>query len=241
MSFQIREQIVKMFASLHLSSIDPIKIDQMAKYASLLLEGLEKIRLTGEKSPEGIIWQQIYDSIYILKLIELRSGLKVVDLGSGGGLPGLPLKICRPEIEIYLLDANRKKAGFLSAVKENLGLDQTYILCGRAEEYGQDKEHREGYDLVLSKAVAEMAVLAEMALPLLKTGGRVLLYKGPKGIEEAREAEKAIKLCGGNLVGKREYYLESGEIRLLYEIIKISSSPLKYPRRTGVPERRPIK
>lgn len=241
MFFQIRKQIVKMFASLRLGSIDPIKIDQMAKYVSLLLEGLEKIRLTGEKSSEGIIWQHIYDSIYILKMIELRSGMKVVDLGSGGGLPGLPLKICRPEIEIYLLDANRKKTGFLYEVKENLGLDRTNILCGRAEEYGQDKDHREGYDLVLSKAVAEMAVLAELALPLLKTGSRALLYKGPKGIEEARKAEKAIKLCGGKMFGKREYYLASGELRLLYEIVKNSSTPLKYPRRPGVPERRPIK
>lgn len=241
MSVQAREQVLKMFAALDLDHIDPVKTDQMAQYVSLILRGLEKIRLTGEKSPEEIIWHQIYDSLYILKLTKLKSGLKVVDLGSGGGLPGLPLKICRPGIEIYLLDANRKKAGFLHEVKETLDLEETHILCGRAEEYGQHKDHRESYDLVLSKAVAETAVLAELALPLLKTGGRALLYKGPKGIEEAKAAGKAINTCGGEMAEKWAYNLKSGEKRLLYEITKISTTPPGYPRRAGVPERRPIK
>ncbi len=241
MSGRVQAHIEEMFTDLNIGTIDAITKKQVAQFAMLLHEGLNKLRLTGEKSLEGIIWKQIYDSLKILEVTALEPGLKIVDLGSGGGLPGLPLKICRPSIELFLMDANRKKAAFLSDVINELNLEKACVLCGRAEEYGQGSGYREQYDLVLSKAVAEMAVLVELALPLLRKGGRALFYKGPKGKGEAREAVKALSACGGVLEAEWTYELKDGEQRLLYNIRKTRATPLKYPRRAGVPARRPLK
>jgi len=238
---QVQAQVEEMFAALKLNEIDAQKKTRVAKYVISLLEGLNKMRLTGEKSVESIIWYQIYDSIKILKRTDLDPGIKVIDLGSGGGLPGIPLKICKPGIEMYLMDSNRKKASFLKELIETLNLENIYVLCGRAEDYGQNYSHREKYDLVLSKAVAEMAVLVEMALPLLKTGGRGLFYKGPKGKNEIIEADKALATCGGELEWEWAYKLQDGEERVLYNIRKCGKAPSKYPRRAGVPSRKPIK
>ncbi len=241
MSGQIQDQIDAMFARLELEQIAVFKRKQMARYTELLLEGLKKSRLTGEKTAEGIIWRQIYDALYFLKLKEPAPGASIIDLGSGGGLPGIPIKICRPDTAVHLMDSSRKKAAFLNEATEKLGLQGAYVLWGRAEEYGQNPRYREKCDLVVSKAVAEMAVLAELALPFLKIGGRAILYKGPRGNQEAETAEKAIAVCGGQLTAVWNYELRSGEERALYEITKKNYSPLKYPRRPGKPARNPIK
>ncbi len=238
---QVTTQIEEMFRALRLDNIDAIMQKKMAQYTIMLYDGLTRLRLTGEKNVEGIIWQQVYDSLIILNYLDFSPGLKVVDLGSGGGLPGVPLKICNPSIELFLMDSHRMKAAFLGEIIEKLSLEKTYVLCGRAEEYGQESGHREQYDLVVSKAVAEMAALVELSLPLLKVGGRAIFYKGPKGKSEASEAEKALRVCGGVIDREWSYELKDGETRLLYEIRKDYRTPLKYPRRPGVPSRRPVK
>lgn len=241
MADQVRDLVDELTESLSLSDVESLSKEKLARYIDLLLEGLQKLRLTGEKGAEGIVWQQIYDSIYILKLTKLDPWSRVVDLGSGAGLPGVPLKICRPDLELFLMDSNRKKARFLNEVIEKLDLHRAYVLCGRAEEYGQNSEHREKYEVVLSKAVAEAPTLAELALPLLREGGRAIFYKGPRGKKEIQEAEQAIKNCGGELSGQWTYSLKSGEQRLLFEVRKTAITPPKYPRRAGVPAKKPLK
>ncbi len=239
-SKQIDQMIEAMLERLELKPVSSRKKEKLSQYVKLLLEGLKKTRLTGEKTAEGIIKNQIYDSLKILMFFDLNPGTKVVDLGSGGGLPGLPVKICKPDIEIYLMDANRKKALFLKEAITNLNINLAEVLCGRAEDYGQSAAHRARYDLIICKAVAKAAVLAELALPLVKVGGIVALYKGPLGAKEIQEAEKAIAVCGGQQENSWHYKLQNGEKRMLYLIRKIIVTPPKYPRRAGKPLNNPI-
>ncbi len=222
-----------------------LQIDGLAKkrllmYAQLLMQGLQKQRLTGERTIEGLINKQLYDSLYPLKLIRLEETGRVFDLGSGGGLPGIPIKIYIPRIPITLADANKRKIVFLQNTAEQLGLNRIYYINERAETIGQDPEHRERYDYVLCRAVAQTAVLAEFTLPLLKLGGQALIYKGPRGVKEAKEADCAIKLCGGHIEKVYEYTLITGEKRSLYVIKKAGSTPSQYPRAVGKPGRKPL-
>lgn len=223
-----------------------LNLDRRAKerlllYINLLLQGLRKQRLTGERSAQGLIDKHLYDSLYPLKLINLKQDGKILDLGSGGGFPGLPLKICLPRLEMYLADANRRKTMFLQNTSGQLSLDKIYIINDRAENIGRDPEHREQYDYVTCRAVAETAVLAELSLPLLKTGGQAILYKGPRGEAEAAAAEKAIKSCGGYLEKTYDYKLAGGEKRFLLIIKKFESTPSQYPRAVGKPGKKPIR
>jgi 16S rRNA (guanine527-N7)-methyltransferase len=214
---------------------------KLLQYSELLLEGLKRQRLIGEKTAEGIIGKQFYDSLYPLKFISFFPGSKVLDLGSGAGLPGMPIKICLPGIYIFLLDANQRKMGFLKLAADVLELDKIEFLTGRSEEWAHHSGHREQYDYVLSKAVAESAVLAELALPMLKVGGQALLYKGSKGDQEAERAGNAIAVCGGEIEKVWRYNLPTGEKRSLFLLRKVKSTPLKYPRAAGKPAQKPIR
>lgn len=214
---------------------------QLIEYTNLLLEGLKRQRLTGERSAEEIINKQLYDALYPLKLVEICEGSKLLDLGSGGGLPGIPIKICKPEVHMYLLDSNQRKMKFLEDTAQKLMLKNVYYLHGRAEEWGQDNKNREKYDIVFCKAVAETKVLAELALPLTKVGGCVLLYKGPRGRQEVDDAVKAIEICGGEIEQSWNYKLPTGEQRSMYKIKKVTKTSQEYPREVGKPGRKPIK
>lgn len=220
---------------------DEQKKELLLNYCSLLLAGLKKQRLTGEYSIEDLINRQIYDCLFPITRLSFKNGTRIVDLGSGGGLPGIPLAICLPECKLLLLDANQKKATFLEETARSLGLENVNILRERAEYYGRDPACRERFDYVLSKAVAKAAVLAELALPLLLPGGKAVFYKGPRGEQEMSEAAKALTLCGGKLTDHYDYTLPTGEKRTIYLVEKVASTPAQYPRSTGKPARRPIK
>ncbi len=223
--------------------LEPTKLQksQLLRYVDLLLEGLTKQRLTGDNTAEALIGKQLYDSLYPLKLIEFQADSRILDLGSGGGLPGIPLKIFLEDSMFYLMDANKRKVQFLSETAASLGLINLFTLEGRAETWGQSAEYRESFDYILIKAVSEMAVLAELGLPLLRLGGQLLLYKGPRGKEEATAAINAVKKCGGKLEQVWLYSLPSGESRSLYQLIKISPSPPQYPRADGKPAHKPLR
>jgi len=232
--------IYNMLKYLHIPLDDDL-IAKLSLYVALLEEGLKKQRLTGEKAVNDIINKQVLDSIYPVKLLELFAGSNVLDLGSGGGLPGIPIKLCKPEVSMHLLEANKNKASFLNHAIDQLKLKNTQVLCGRAERIGQDEKYRNKFDLILCKAVAETAVLAELALPMTRINGRVILYKGPKGEDELIKARRAIEICGGVHEQTYDYKLPTGEERKLYLIKKIKETPGRYPRREGKPEKKPLK
>ncbi len=213
--------------------------DKLLIYIRLLLEGLITQRLVGERSGTALIEKHLYDSLYPLTLWQIPRG-SLLDLGTGAGLPGIPLKICLPEQELYLLDANRRKINFLRRVAAELALQGVFFMPGRAEEWGRDHGCRERFGCVVSRAVARAAVLVELGLPLVKIGGYLLLYKGKYGYSEIEEAGIPLQLCGGRLENSWRYRLLTGEERTLYLIRKIFSTPIAYPRRAGKPVRKPL-
>jgi len=215
--------------------------EQLILYVSVLCEGLKGKRLTGEKTVEGIIYRQIYDSLYLLKIKQFCPGSKVVDVGSGGGIPGIPIKIMLPDLNICMIEANRKKSAFIRQVSAELGLQNTEVCRERVEETGHKKDHRGQYDAAVCKALSAIDVLAEVCLPLVKIEGEVIFYKGPAGEKEILEAKKALKECGGQLIGKNNYVLPGGEARTIYRIKKIKATPDIYPRAVGKPFKNPIR
>jgi 16S rRNA (guanine527-N7)-methyltransferase len=214
---------------------------QLLRYVDLLLDGLTKQRLTGENTAESLIGKQLYDSLYPLTLFKFLTGSRILDLGSGGGLPGIPLSILVEDSCFYLMDANKRKIIFLHEAAAALGLINLFTLEGRAEKWGQCGDYRESFDYVLVKAVSEMSVIAELGLPMVRIGGQLLLYKGPRGKEEADAAVNAIAKCGGKLENVWHYSLPSGESRSLYKLMKIAPTPQQYPRADGKPAHKPLR
>ncbi|MFY9504926.1 MAG: 16S rRNA (guanine(527)-N(7))-methyltransferase RsmG [Dethiobacteria bacterium] len=213
--------------------------EQLLWYIHLLLEGLNRQRLVGEKSGAALIEKHLYDSLYPLKMWSFPPGC-LLDLGTGAGLPGIPLKICLPKLKLYLVDANRRKINFLRRVAAELALSETYLLPGRAEKWGRDPIYREKFNCLVSRAVARAVILVELALPLVKIGGDLLMYKGKNGLNEIEEARTAIRLCGGQMEKYWHYYLPTGEERTLFLIKKTGPTPEAYPRRIGKSAQKPL-
>ena len=180
--------------------------------------------------------QLIEDSLVLVEL--LGDARRLVDVGSGGGLPGLPLKIARPALEVTLIEADHAKAAFLVQACTKLGLDAVEVLPRRAEDVGQDLRYRESFDVAVARAVAPMPVLVELCLPLVRVGGRLLAQKTDK--EELASAHRAIELLGGSLdsvVATPSPMRASGTVVV---VTKVRGTPAEYPRRPGVPNRKPL-
>ncbi|NMD42462.1 MAG: 16S rRNA (guanine(527)-N(7))-methyltransferase RsmG [Firmicutes bacterium] len=237
---ELRFHLEKMVEFLGLD-LNKLQINRLIQYVALLLEGTKKQRLVGEKDGVALIEKQLPDALYPLKLNSIVPGpLQLLDLGTGGGLPGIPLKISLPEIALTLMDANRRKINFTRRVAAELGLGGVQFIPGRAEKWGRQPGCRENFDCVVSRAVAKAAVVVELGLPLVKKGGTLLLYKGRQGADEIAEAATPIQLCGGRLERCWHYRLPTGEKRTLFRIIKEKETPLRYPRRIGKPSQRPL-
>ncbi len=178
------------------------------------------------------------DSLVLLDF--LPSGpLRVIDVGSGGGLPGIPLKIARPELRLTLLEANRRKAAFLVQAVARLGLQEVEIVARRAEEAGRDPRHREAYDFALARALAPMPVLAELCLPFVAVGGRLLAMKADS-VAEAEAARSVIERLGGELIAVSAAASAARTLGQVVVVEKVCPTPVEYPRRPGVPGRRPL-
>ena len=178
----------------------------------------------------------------LTRAMRQQPGVRVIDVGAGAGFPGLPLKIVCPGLRLTLSEATGKKVGFLEHIVGRLELEGVEVIKGRAEELGRDVVHREGYDLALARAVAELPVLVEYALPFCKLGGLFVAQKGAEGESEAKAAEGSIAALGGVL--RRIVHLELphlAEPRSLVVIEKIAPTPEKYPRRPGIPSKRPLR
>lgn len=214
-------------------------------YYQELVAWNEKFNLTAITDYEQVQIKHFLDSLTCLLAVrssgsELRG--RAIDIGAGAGFPGLPLKIICPGLRLTLLEAMGKKVRFLEHIVSRLRLEGVEIIKGRAEEIGRDAAHREAYDLALARAVAELPVLVEYALPFCKLGGLFVAQKGPEGDAEAKVAEAAIAILGGSL--RHIVHLELpplAEPRSLVVIEKTASTPERYPRRPGIPSKRPIK
>ncbi len=210
-------------------------------HAALLRSWNERMNLVSKASLAKIETRHILDSLTAtLALGGLPSG-KVIDVGTGAGFPGLPLKIAFPAIDLTLVEATQKKTRFLEAAVAELGLDGTEVVAERAERLGQDPVYREAFDVALARALAPLPVLAELTLPFCRRGGVVVAYKSP-GVEgEVAEARRAIRLLGGAPPRTVEVPAKvTGDARVLVVIEKRGPTPRKYPRRPGLPAKQPL-
>lgn len=216
--------------------LDDLALGRFERYLDLLLETNQQFNLTSVTEPGEAESRLLAESLAILPLIPPRAR-RLVDVGAGGGVPGIPLAIARPALEVHLLDATRKKVDFLGHAAAELGLDNVEAIHGRAEDAGRDPAFREQYDIVVARAVARLPALAELTLPFLKRGGIAILPKGEAVEDEMEDARQAIKTLGGEL--RPLVHSPVNRARLVV-IDKRRSTPAEYPRRPGTPQRHPI-
>ena len=215
------------------------QLEQFYLYMNLLLEWNEKINLTAITDPKEIILKHFIDSITIAPY--LKNAQSILDIGTGAGFPGIPLAILENSKDFVLMDSLNKRIIFLQEVIQNIALTGVQAIHGRAEELGKEKEHREHYDLVASRAVAKLNILLEYMLPFVKVGGRCICMKSQEIEEELEEAKQAIELLGGKLERVDEIILPESDVkRKIIVIQKVRQTPIKYPRKPGTPSKEPI-
>lgn len=215
--------------------------EQFRVYEKLLLDWNAKINLTAVRDPEGIRLKHFLDSLSCVPVLGDMNGRSLIDIGTGAGFPGIPLRIFYPELRLTLVDSVGKKADFCQLVCNTLHLKGVKVLKDRSEELGANKTHREQYDAATARAVAVMPVLCEYLLPLVKPGGKMLAMKGESAPDEVKTAAAAIAKLGGAEPELTEVTLPGVEgKRWLVSVPKISPTPSGYPRRTGLPLKKPI-
>lgn len=219
--------------------IDNVSAEKFAVYMELLREWNEKINLTAITDEEGILVKHFFDSCSISEFVDNNS--KIIDIGTGAGFPGLPLKIVNDTLNLTLVDSLNKRINFLNEVKNKLGLKNVETVHGRAEDVGIDNKYREKYDFAVSRAVAELRILVEYLLPLVKVGGKVIAMKGPNIDGEVENAKKAVKLLGGEIERIESFRLgNTDNERTVIIIKKIKNTESKYPRKAGIPRKNPL-
>lgn len=206
------------------------QLSQFETYASLLKEWNEKMNLTAITDDEGIAVKHFIDSISVLKFADLRQNSRLIDIGTGAGFPGIPIKIMRPDVEITLLDSLNKRLIFLEEVCGKIDI-KADIVHARAEELGQDPEYREKFDYSVSRAVANLPALCEYCIPYIKIGGIFISMKGPDAETEIETAKNAVSLLGCRIAAADELTLPDDNRRSIIQIIKTKETPKKYPRR----------
>lgn len=200
------------------------------------------LNVTAIRAPDDVRRKHLADSLSCLRVLQTPGfGQTLLDLGSGGGFPGLPLAIVCPELQVCLLEANARKGAFLEATARELGLANVSVLVDRAEHAGQQPEWRERFDWVVARAVAPLPVLLEYGLPLCRVGGLLIAMKGPRAQQEVVGAQTALACLGGRLASEDAFELPAGaERRVLVCVRKTKATPRRFPRRPGVPARQPL-
>ena len=212
------------------------QIEKFYKYMNLLIEWNQKINLTAIVEPKEIIQKHFIDSMSVLDYIQDKKN--IIDVGTGAGFPGIPIKIANPNINVTLLDSLQKRVNFLAEVVSQLELDKIKAVHSRAEDYA--KENRESYDVAISRAVANMSTLVEYLLPYVKQDGIVICMKGPNIEDELEKSKKAISILGGKIEHIEHLFLDEEMERNLIIIRKIKPTPKQYPRKAGKPAKEPI-
>ena len=222
-------------------SLTDRQYEQFDQYYDILVEWNKVMNLTGITEYEEVNEKHFLDSLSIVKSCDMTKVSSLIDVGTGAGFPGIPLKIAFPELEITLLDSLNKRVKFLNEVIERLGLTGIRAVHGRAEELVKQAGEREGYDLAVSRAVANLSTLSEYCLPYVKVGGMFLPYKSGKVEQELEDAKKAVSVLGGKCLETVYFTLEGTDMeRSLIRIEKVKHTPKQYPRKAGLPGKSPI-
>ena len=224
--------------------LSPGQLEQFQLYYQELVDWNRRINLTAITDYEEVQIKHFLDSLTVVLALKQPTGsgrFRLMDVGTGAGIPGIPLKILLPDIKLALLDATAKKAAFLHHIKDKLGLDDVEIVVGRAEEVAHETKYREQFELVLSRAVADLPALVELTLPFCAIGGSFIAQKKGAVDLEVSQAARAISILGGNLRELKKIDLaEFTDERWLVVVEKIGLTPEKYPRRPGIPAKRPL-
>ncbi|WP_312711784.1 16S rRNA (guanine(527)-N(7))-methyltransferase RsmG [Proteiniclasticum ruminis] len=238
MYFELMEESVKNLGI----SIDRNQYSQFEKYKNLLKEWNEKMNLTAITEDEEIFKKHFIDSIKVFEFKEVLKAEHIIDVGTGAGFPGIPMKIMMPETKLTLLDSLNKRLNFLRAVSEELELSDVQFVHSRAEDGARLEEHRENYDIAVSRAVANLTLLSELCIPYVKKGGYFIALKGPAVEDEIKEATKAIEILGGKLREIKEITIEGLDYKHNLVIIeKIKNTPKSYPRSSAAIKKSLIK
>lgn len=238
------QQFYKDLDELHITLSDT-QIEQFLTYYEMLIEKNRAVNLTAITDFDEVLKKHFVDSLSLVKACDLvhnDTEISLIDIGTGAGFPGIPLKIAFPNLNITLMDSLNKRVDFLNEIIYTLGFNQINAIHGRAEDYAKPEQLREKYDLCVSRAVANLSVLAEYCLPYVKVGGKFISYKSEKVTEEINDAEYAIGVLGGKIEEQIAFTLPDSDIyRNLVVIEKVSETPLKYPRKAGTANKKPLK
>ncbi len=238
----IREDKIKFEIGKLGIELDDTQCMQFLRYYEILIEWNEVMNLTAITDYDDVVTKHFADSLELIKVLDLSNEYKVLDLGTGAGFPGIPLKIAFPNLEITLLDSLNKRVKFLNEVISQLGLKNVNAIHGRAEDFAKDKIYREQYDLCVSRAVANLATLSEYCLPYVKKQGYFISYKSGKIEEEVQTSKKAIALLGGKIDRVENFNLIDTDMERSFVVIRKSKeTPKQYPRSAGKPSKEPIK
>ncbi|RDY23434.1 16S rRNA (guanine(527)-N(7))-methyltransferase RsmG [Romboutsia maritimum] len=226
---------------LGLKSDDKV-LESFRIYREILVEWNQKMNLTGIEDEKEVYIKHFLDSISAVKNGYITDGMSIIDVGTGAGFPGLPLKICLPNLKTTLLDSLNKRINFLQEVSNQLQLDDIEFIHGRAEDFGKDEIYREKYDIATARAVAGLPILMEFCVPFVKVGGHFICLKGPNANLELEESKAAMDALGLEFIEKIDVELPDSELNhniLVFK--KVKNTPDKYPRKAGKPAKAPIK
>lgn len=219
-----------------------MQYNQFDEYYKLLIEWNKVMNLTGITDYHEVNEKHFVDSLSIIQAIDLNQVENMIDIGTGAGFPGIPLKIAFPHLNIVLLDSLNKRINFLNEVIEKLELQGIETIHGRAEDFAKRKEYREQFSVCVSRAVANLATLSEYCLPYVKTGGKFISYKSGEIDEEVINSEKAISILGGKVERIIKFSLPNTEIKRSFVVVsKEKTTAKKYPRKAGMPSKEPLK